>query len=657
MNAPTPGVSADARDDERIPPSEMERLEDAAWYDAALRRAHVPQLTWRAVVTGMILGFLLSFTNIYVGLMTGWLFGVGLTSSIVSFTAWNALHRARLVKTPMTILETNCMQTTASAAGYSTGEPLLRAIPALLLLSVTTENPGGTKLPWLVMAAWVLCLAILGVTLAIPLKRSFINQERLRFPSGTATAVMLHGFYDHGADAVARGRALLQAAAFSAFVPLLRDLRIVASLDAAGKLARRALVPASSRIFDLLPRVSIGARAYRLSDLGLKLDHGLILVGAGAIVGVRVTLSMVASSLALTFVLTPIAMQWAWRSPGGAVLTAVTTPALAWREIGVWFGAPFLAASALTAMALRWRSLVSALRPLVVRGRGSPVDTRGARLEVPASWFVAGVLTAGTAIVFLAWRCFEIPPRYGVLAVLLASVFSIVSCRTVGETDLSASSAMGKLTQLTYGVLLPQSTTANLMTASITSGASVSASELLNDLKTGHLLGARPRSQFIAQLAGALTGTFASCLGYALLVPDARVFNGVDGAEPQFAAPSAQQWKAIALIFKYGIENLHPLARIGLAVGAAAGVAFALADARVTRYRRFVPSPTGIGLGLVIPFRSLLSMLIGALLARAWQARSPEQAERYTLSIASGLIAGESLVGVIVTVVNEFILS
>ncbi|PMY18170.1 peptide transporter, partial [Pseudomonas sp. FW305-3-2-15-A-R2A1] len=84
-----------------------------------------------------------------------------------------------------------------------------------------------------------------------------------------------------------------------------------------------------------------------------------------------------------------------------------------------------------------------------------------------------------------------------------------VACRATGETDVTPTGAMGKIMQLTYGVLMPQAVTANLMTAAITSGSASASADLLNDLKSGYLLGANPRRQFIAQFSGIITGTLA----------------------------------------------------------------------------------------------------------------------------------------------------
>src|SRR5882672_10461848 len=94
-------------------PEEIERQ----WYEQVYRGHgdRVAQLTWRAVIMGSLLGGVLSLTNLYIGLKAGWGFGVAITACILSYAVWTALHRARIVRTPMTILENNCMQSTASS--------------------------------------------------------------------------------------------------------------------------------------------------------------------------------------------------------------------------------------------------------------------------------------------------------------------------------------------------------------------------------------------------------------------------------------------------------------------------------------------------------------------------------------------------------------
>src|SRR5437773_3602131 len=136
-------------------PEEIERQ----WYDEVYRGHgdRIAQLTWRAVIMGSLLGGLLSLTNLYIGLKAGWGFGVAITACILSYAIWTALYRAHVVRSPMTILENNCIQSAASSAGYSTGGTLISAFAAYMLINNRTMS-----LP--TMLAWVLCLAVLGVT-------------------------------------------------------------------------------------------------------------------------------------------------------------------------------------------------------------------------------------------------------------------------------------------------------------------------------------------------------------------------------------------------------------------------------------------------------------------------------------------------------------
>ena len=639
-----------------IPPEEVLTFDEPTWYARAYRGEDVPQLTVRAVMMGTALGFLLAFTNVYIGLKTGWHLGVAITACILSFSIWNTLLRVGAVKTPMSILETNCMQSTASAAGYATGNTLATAIPALLILSVTDSSPGGMHLPFWVLGTWVLLLAALGVFLAIPMKRNMINQERLKFPSGVAAAVTLQSLYSQGAEALAKGRALFIAGAVGLLVPLLKDLGLHRVTTATGKVVREGLMPEFSKIFDWLPTVAIAGKTWKMSDLGIKLDHSGVLVAAGAIIGLRVTISMMVGSLILAFYLSPIALANTWTNPSGVLVAAASKPASAWKEIGIWFGAPLLVASALVSFAFQWRTIARAFSSLG-GGAGAGVDEKIARTEAPMSWFPVGAGVSGVGIVILAWLYFEIPPHYGILAVLMTFVLALVACRATGETDITPSGAMGKIMQLTYGVLIPQSTTANLMTAGITSGAALSSADLLNDLKSGYLLGANPRRQFIAQLSGIFTGTLASVLGFFLLVPDASALVGVDGRDPAFPAPGAQQWKAVAEVFKYGFGNLHPMARTCIVWGLSIGVALSLIEALVPKdKKKWFPSASGLGLGFILPFYNPLAMFLGALIAWGIEKISKSTAERYTIAIASGLIAGESIMGVVVAALNNFVL-
>jgi len=625
-----------------ISPTEVASLDEAEWYRRVFRGEDVPQLTLRAVVMGSLLGFLLAFTNLYVGLKTGWGLGVAITACVASFALWNACLKLGLARTPLSILESNCLQSTASAAGYSTGSTMVSVTPALLLLSVTPQDPAGHHLPWAILAGWTFFLAMLGVALAVPMKRNMINQERLRFPSGIAAAVTLQSLFNEGRAAASKAKALFYAALVATVPPIIMDLPLRAG-DAPG--TRKGLVPDISPIFNWLPARGADPKTgapFTAADWNILLENKLVMIAAGALTGPRVCLSMVASGLLLCY----------WLGPAGLTVGAVHNPAHAWGEIGVWVGAPMMIADGLLNLAFQGRTMGRALRGLVTR-RGSQSH---AAVEVPATWFATGTLTATVGVLAIGHLYFGIPWHLGLLAVALTFFLSLVACRATGESDITPIGALGKVTQLVYGVLIPQNATANLMTASITANAAASSADLLTDLKSGYLLGAHPRRQFLAQFFGIFTGTVATILGFRLLVPDATVLTGTPGSPAAFAAPAAQAWLAVARVFQGGLQNLHPMARACIWWGLGAGALLVVVEFALPKYRKWLPSPTGLGLGFILPFFNPFSMLLGALLAWGWSRRNSAQADHYVVPVASGIIAGESIVSVAIALVKTLVL-
>jgi putative OPT family oligopeptide transporter len=642
----------------RTPPDQLVSIDEQHWYEQVFRGDSEPQLTLRAVLMGSVLGFLMALTNVYIGLKAGWHLGVSITASILAYASWGLLQKLGIARTRLSMLETNCLQSTASAAGYSTGNALISAIPALLLLSVSSSAPNGEHLPLWTTIGFVFLVGVLGTVLAIPLKRNLINRERLRFPTGVAAAATLHSLASQGNESIKKARVLLQAGVLGALVPLLKDLTFLGTADKTGKIAREALLPGASKVFDVLPKISIAGKSYALSDFTIKLDHGVALVAAGAIIGLRVSFWMVASGLVLALWITPLGMTSSFSNAAGALVFAVSKPGSAWKEVGLWIGAPILVASSLLSFVLSAGAIMRALRSL--RGSDEQVTpalaSQIARTEVPRSWFIAGVLVAGIPLLLLVRSAFAIPLHYGLLALAMTSVLCLVVSRTTGEADVTPTGAMGKIMQLTYGVLIPQSPTTNLMTAGITSGAAAASADLLTDLKAGYLLGAHPRRQFIAQALGVFSGAIASVLGFRLLVPDARVLTGSEGHDPMFAAPGAQQWKAVAEVFRVGLGNFHPFARQCIVVGLCVGALLALVERFAPeRIRRFMPSATGVGLGFILPFYYPLAMFLGASLAFIAERIDKAWAEQNVLTIAAGLIAGESLMGVLVAALNTFV--
>ena len=182
---------------------------DRVWLEKYYQGDSVKQLSWRAVIMGSVLGMMMSLSNLYIGLKTGWGLGVAITSCILSYAIWTAALQLGIAKEPMTILENNCMQSTATSAGVSTGGTMVSAIAAQLMLT-------GQQMSWPVLTAWTAFLAFLGVAMAIPMKRQMINREQLKFPSGIAAAETLRSLHAAGGEALEKAKALFIAMGFGA---------------------------------------------------------------------------------------------------------------------------------------------------------------------------------------------------------------------------------------------------------------------------------------------------------------------------------------------------------------------------------------------------------------------------------------------------------
>ncbi|MFM8283848.1 MAG: OPT family oligopeptide transporter [Planctomycetaceae bacterium] len=637
--APTSPDDAALPDLERVPPGDRDRV----WLERVYRGDDAPQATFRAILMGGLIGGVMSLSNLYVGLKTGWAIGVGITSCILSYAIWQTLLALRVVRTPMTILENNCMQSTAMSAGMSTGGTMVSAIAAHLILT-------GHHIPWPVLAAWTACLALLGIAVAVPAKRQLINREQLRFPSGVAAAETLRSLYASGGEALAKARGLFVALAIGAVIKWLVEghAGLVATLGWPAWLGVVA-IPATWAV----PLVIGGGPAARF---GLELPIDPMMMAAGALVGVRTAASMALGGVILYGLLGP------WLESRGvftemAAMGALDGPAVspgAIRKWGLWTGSALMVAAGLTALLLQWRSLLGALGSL--RGSLAAAGDRRAdplaRVEVPFSWFVIGTAVSGAGCVAIMRLVWNVPVGYGILSVGFAFVLSLVACRATGETDTNPIGAMGKVTQLFYGWALPQSIEPNLMTAGVTAGAVGAAADLLTDLKSGYLLGANPRRQTLAQAAGILFGTAVVVPAWYLLVPDPSV---ISGERATFTAPAAAVWASVAQVLARGLDSLHDSCRAGIAVGAAAGVVLTLLERAVPRrMAAWLPSPTGLGLAFVITFHDSIAFLVGAIVAAAWARLRPAAAERYTVPVASGIIAGESLTGVLIAFLQVF---
>jgi uncharacterized oligopeptide transporter (OPT) family protein len=293
--------------------------------------------------------------------------------------------------------------------------------------------------------------------------------------------------------------------------------------------------------------------------------------------------------------------------------------------------------------ALSWRAALSAFHDLgQILSFRSATASEHDRIETPMSWFAVGQIVSLVALAWLGHASFGISVWESVIAVALSFWLALVACRVTGETDTTPVGAMGKVTQLIFGGLSPGNVNVNLMSANITAGAATSAADLLTDLKSGYLLGANPRQQFLAQLSGIFVGTLVSVLAFAALVPNAQVL-GTD----QFPAPAAQTWSAVAIALGRGLSSLEPVKLWLIFAGAVVGVVLTLAPVLLPKYQDYLPSASAFGLAWVFNWYYGLLFFLGALAALLVKRRKPKLAEELTLPVASGVVAGGSLTGVV----------
>jgi uncharacterized oligopeptide transporter (OPT) family protein len=598
-------------------PEDIERQ----WYEQVYR-GHgdsMAQLTWRAVLIGSCLGGVLSLTNLYIGLKAGWGFGVAITACILSYAIWTGLLKIGIARTPMTILENNCMQSTASSAGYSTGGTLVSAFAAYIII-----NHQSMSVP--LMLAWVFFIAVLGVTMAIPMKRQMINIEQLRFPSGIAAAETLRALHAQSSQGMRAAKALGVAGLIAAIDKFWAEglSTISASLERFS----------SGALLTDLQKLLLGSAYETWSGRTVVFSWDFIFLAAGAITGMRVCATMLVSGTLCWAVVVPILQT------NGVIQGAGFAPLVQWT---LWFGASCMVAAGLLSFALTWRTALSAFSDLrqMFSFRAAPAN-EFERIEAPMSWFAIGQIVSLIALAWLGYVSFGIAIWESVIAVALSFWLALVACRVTGETDTTPVGAMGKVTQLTFGALSPGKINVNLMSANITAGAATSSADLLTDLKSGYLLGANPRQQFLAQFSGIFVGTVVSVLAFAVLVPNAQVLGS-----DQFPAPAAQTWSAVAIALGQGLSSLEPIKLWLIFAGAVVGVVLTLAPVLLPKYQDYLPSAAAFGLAWVFHWYYGLLFFLGALVALLLQRQKPKIAEEFTLPVASGVVAGGSLMGVV----------
>ena len=648
---------------------------DRWWFDKVFR-GDMPQLTLRAAITGFLLGGVLSATNLYVAAKTGWTLGVGLTSVILAFAMYRIL--SRLGARDMTILENNCTQSIATAAGYMT-MPLTSGIAAYMWAT-------NAVLPWWQIMCFNVVLSSMGVLVAFPMKRRFINDEQHPFPEGRACGVVLDALYESaGAKAgMYKAKVLAAAAGIAGTVGVLSGENIMRlaqqkwlGLQAAWHLplsldgwyyalADKGITP--------LPRLA----DVDLRQLALSPSLDFAMIGAGGLMGIRTAASLLVGAVLNFVVIVPIMITAGEILPrAGSIAegTAVFGRAHILNTWSLWWGITMMVVAAMVSLFARPDVFVQAFRTLTRRSREVAREDvlRDIELPLPVSWI--GVPIIGALGVWMAQAWFGVHWLLGAASIPLILVLALIAASSTALTGITPSSSLSKIPQFIVGAIDPRTPAPNLMTAVMSAEVASNASNLLMDIKPGYMLGAKPRQQAIGHSIGIFSGALAATpLYFVLFGLDRFAAGGAVSVQDtmvsdKFAFPGAVQWKGVSDLVTTifgggGSGDVLLTTSIIWSMAIAGFAALVMETLRIRTRNRFPLSPLAIGLGVVVPPESSLMMFLGSLMfwvAGRVYGKRPQSGGHHLWvdsqeAICAGLIAGAALIGIADILVRVFLL-
>jgi putative OPT family oligopeptide transporter len=561
------------------------------------------EFTPRSVAVGLLVALVIGASYPYVVLKFGFGPNISVVSAFFGFLALGLFSKS------YNRWENNIVQTAGTAAGQIAF--LVWLLAAFDLLAAEKGSGFDVHLTTFQSFAWLSASGLLGVFLAIPLRKHFIVDEKLPFADGMAageTLIMLDG---RGAEARR-----------SAFLML-------------GSLAASGIVFSATTYHKLAEIIPLRLNAF--SDK-VKVGFGLSLlnVGSGMIIGIRICASMLVGTL-LAWVIGP---QWLL----GQGLIKESSSRTEVLLLVMWPAVGLLIAGGITALLLRWRVLGQTFKSLAA----ASVETGDLSLR----WVWIGSLVSAFLLIVLQLHFFGTPIWHSVLAILLSIPLALVALRVLGETNWGPISTMTNLSQAFFGAVAPGDLRASMVTSGITGSVAAESEGLIQDYKAGDMIGSTPKVLTYMQLLAVPVGALA----LAFMYPQLKETYGI-GGDKGLSSPISTRWVGFAKIVTRdlsgpGSAGPEAAARLhwmttSFVIGALVGIVLTLLEQRPS-WRTFVPSPTGMGTGMIIPAFAVTSMFLGALADWIWQKSSSASHRSYSVPVAAGFIAGEALVAVII---------
>ncbi|MCE3028834.1 OPT family oligopeptide transporter [Salinicola sp. DM10] len=623
----------------------------------------LPELTLRGVLLGAAITLLFTASNVYLGLKVGLTFASAIPAAVISMAVLCRLPGANK-------LENNMVQTQASAAG--TLSAIIFVLPGLLMIGYWQGFPF-----WQTSAICAIG-GILGVLYTIPLRRVMVVQSDLPYPEGIAAAEIL----EVGSQATQRDAAASEST---------RHEKTGAGEIALGAGVAAAFAFASGGLRLLAESISVWFAVGR-SAVQLATGFSLALVGAGYLVGIVGGIAMLIGTL----------IAWGVAVPWLTAITPAAGQGLAAAGMALWsekvrfIGAGTIGIAALWTLATLFKPMLQGIRASFGAMHGGS-EARPPRTErdLPAGLLLGltAVLLVLLTLVFahflhqaaptlgaaplwtLTLGCvlfagvfgFLIAAACGYMAGLVGSSSSpisgigIVAVILVSLMLLGFDAVSDALASLDPAVAQRLPTALALFVTSVILAVAAIANDNLQDLKTGYLVGATPWRQQVALIIGCVVGALVippvlSLLYHAYGFAGAMPRPGMDPSQA-LGAPQASLMTAIVRgVFDHDLE--WGMLGIGLALGAALiGI-----DELLRRRGGSARLPVlAVGIGIYLPPSIIMPLVIGAvigwLIERRLRARAraksvelavyAERPRRRAVLLASGLIVGESLVGVL----------
>jgi len=647
------------------------RAQKDEWWLTTVYRGDMAQLTLRSAITGFLLGGILAATAMYILAKTGIGIGVGLTSVLLSFAMFRAMSNAGIAR-DFTVLENNCTQSIATSAGYVIA-PLGAGLTTYMVMT-------GNVLSWWQMIVWLIVVSITGVLMAFPMKRRFINEEQMPFPEGRACGVVLDSLYTGGADVgLFKARLLYITAGITSIWELL-------VLDGWQKLIQFKILRMDTwaglkepwvlhdhlddYYYAWLAKLHMAAPRILGTDirqLGLRFTLDFSMLGVGGLMGVAVASSVLLGGILNLAVLAPIMIERGdivARTLANGHVVQISRPEIV-NQWSIWWGVSMMVVGAMVGLFAKPDVFTKAFKSMS-RMASAPAVPRNdvlKHIEVPlwVSWI--GVPVFGLAGAWVTHAFFGVPWLLSLVSLPLIYVLTIICANSMGLTSWMPIGPLAKVTQFSVGMVDRANPASNLLPASMTSQISMNAASLLSDIKPGYMLGGKPRHQVWGHVIGIFSGAMFSVPLFFLLFlhPDASgVVDATKIVSEKFPMPAAVQWRGVAEIISHGFHGAPATAV--WAAGIAAVAAIVMEVLRIVTKGRFPLSAVSIGLGVVLPFDSCVSMWIGAMgfwiMGRIYRTPGTKAHDIWVEGaepICAGLISAAALMGICDALLNVFL--